>query len=104
VHRQLRFERDLRRQIAEHYAQVQETRRALDLTPDNVQAVVETALALAGQPSLLSAEDSSRQDAKAQRGLEYESTKASEATKHCNSNRSLTALAAGNRQRGFFAR
>lgn len=56
VRKQLKFERDLRRQIAEHYAQVQETRRDLDLTPDNVQAVVETALALAGQPALSPAE------------------------------------------------
>jgi len=50
--RLLKFERNLRQQIAEHYAHVQETRRALNLTPENVQAVVETALALAGQPPL----------------------------------------------------
>ncbi len=56
VRRQLKFERDLRRQIAEHYAQVQETRRSLDLTPENVQSVVDTALALAGQPALSPAE------------------------------------------------
>ncbi len=52
VRKQLKFERDLRRQIAEHYAQVQETRRSLNLTPKNVQSVVDTALALAGQPTL----------------------------------------------------
>ncbi len=56
VRKQLKFERDLRKQIAEHYAQVQETRRALDLTPENVQAVVDTALALADQPALRPAE------------------------------------------------
>lgn len=70
VRRQLKFERDLRRQIAEHYAQVQETRRALDLTPGNVQAVVETALALAGQPALTVG------------GLDHEVTKEREGTKH----------------------
>ncbi len=64
VRRQLKFERDLRRQIEEHYAQVQETRRTLDLTPENVQAVVETALTLAGQLPLRPARDGAGQDAK----------------------------------------
>lgn len=67
VRKLLKFERDLRKQIAEHYAQVQETRRTLDLTPANVQAVVETALALAGQPPLIRVWNGSGQDTKTHR-------------------------------------
>lgn len=52
VRAMLRFERRLREQIAEHLEQLRETRRELRLSPDNIQAVVEIALALAGQPPL----------------------------------------------------
>ena len=52
VRRLLKFERDLREQIAKHYEQLQETRQSLHLTPENVQTVVEVALQLAGQPPL----------------------------------------------------
>jgi superfamily II DNA or RNA helicase len=52
VRAMLRFERKLREQIAEHCEQLQETRRELRLSPDNIQAVVEIALQLAGQPPL----------------------------------------------------
>jgi hypothetical protein len=48
----LRFERALREQIEAHSKQLQETRRELRLSPENVQAVVEIGLALAGQPPL----------------------------------------------------
>lgn len=48
----LKIERDLRDQLSKLHNQLLETRRALNLTPDSVQAVVETGLALAGQPSL----------------------------------------------------
>jgi hypothetical protein len=52
VRRQLRFERDLRAQIARLYEQLNETRDTLHLLPEHVQAVVEIALELAGQPPL----------------------------------------------------
>jgi superfamily II DNA or RNA helicase len=52
VRAMLRFERRLREQIEEHVAQLRETRRELRLSPENIQTVVETALALAGQPPL----------------------------------------------------
>jgi len=49
VRRMLRFERDLMRQIERHYELLHETRQALHLTPEHVQAAVEIALDLAGQ-------------------------------------------------------
>jgi superfamily II DNA or RNA helicase len=54
--RLLKFERNLQEQIAKLYAQLQESRAALQLEPANVQAVVEIALDLAGQPPLKSME------------------------------------------------
>jgi len=45
----LKFERDLRERLQQLYQQLQETRHALHLTPDRVQAAVEIALELAGQ-------------------------------------------------------
>jgi len=53
--RLLRFERDLRAKLAELRDQVGETRRALDLTPENIASVVSIALELAGQPPLVPA-------------------------------------------------
>lgn len=50
--RQLKFERDLRKQIERLYAQLQETQRDLHLWPENIEAVVRIALELAGQPPL----------------------------------------------------
>ncbi|MDH3676511.1 MAG: DISARM system SNF2-like helicase DrmD, partial [Anaerolineae bacterium] len=52
IRKQLKFERDLRAQIEKLHDQLQESRYALHLSPDNVQAVVEIALQLAGQPPL----------------------------------------------------
>jgi len=49
VRRMLKFERDLLKQIARHFEQLQETRHTLNLTPENIRAVVEIALDLAGQ-------------------------------------------------------
>jgi len=50
------FERKQREKLEEHirqlYQQLQEGKRELELTPDNIQAVVETALELARQPAL----------------------------------------------------
>ena len=53
VRRMLRFERDLQNLIAKHYEQLQETRQALNLSPENVQAVVDIALQIADQPPLI---------------------------------------------------
>ena len=52
VRRLLKFERQLREQIAKLYEQLQETRRDLKLEPERVQSVVQIALELAGQPAL----------------------------------------------------
>jgi superfamily II DNA or RNA helicase len=56
VRKMLKFERDLQAQIARLRDQFFFTRKELRLTPDNIQAVVEAALELAGQPPLLPAE------------------------------------------------
>ena len=53
VRRMLKFERDLRAQIARHMEQLQETRQTMDFSPENTKIVVETALELAGQRSLI---------------------------------------------------
>ncbi len=52
VRRLLRFERDLKRQIADHYAQLLESRQELRLTAEHVQTLVAVGLELAGQPAL----------------------------------------------------
>ncbi|MBI3966543.1 MAG: DEAD/DEAH box helicase family protein [Chloroflexi bacterium] len=56
VRRLLRFERRLREQLATLREQLQESKRELRLTPQNVAAVVSIALELAGQPPLREAE------------------------------------------------
>ena len=53
VKRMLKFERDLARQIKRLRDQLDETRRELRLSPENIQKVVEVALELAGQPRLI---------------------------------------------------
>src|SRR5262249_4960958 len=52
VRRMLRFERKLREQIEKLHEQLQETERELRLSPENIHAVVEIGLELAGQPPL----------------------------------------------------
>ena len=52
VKRMLRFERDLQKQIREHREQLDDSRRQLNLSPENIQAVTEIALKLAQQPTL----------------------------------------------------
>lgn len=52
IRKQLKFEQDLRGQIEKLRRQLQETRQTLRLSPENIQAVVEIALQLAGQPPL----------------------------------------------------
>ena len=53
VKRMLKFERDLRVQIARHMEQLQETRRDMGFAPENVETIVNTALELAGQRMLI---------------------------------------------------
>jgi SNF2 family DNA or RNA helicase len=53
VRRMLKFERDLRAQIARHMEQLQETRQTMDFSPENTFSIVETALELAGQRPLI---------------------------------------------------
>jgi len=48
----LKFERDLRRQVEQYNAQLQETRQALKLAPESIENAVRVALELAGQPAL----------------------------------------------------
>ena len=55
VRRLLKFERDLAKQIAQLMDQLQETKKNLRLSPENIQKVVEVALKLAGQPPLIPA-------------------------------------------------
>jgi hypothetical protein len=55
VRRMLKFERDLRAQIARHMEQLQETRQTMDFSPENTGIIVETALELAGQRPLIPA-------------------------------------------------
>jgi SNF2 family DNA or RNA helicase len=53
IRKLMKFELDLKAQIAKHYDQLRETKKDLQLDPENIQAVVEIALALAGQPPLI---------------------------------------------------
>ncbi len=52
VRKMLRFQQDVAERIERLKEQLQETVRTLDLTPQNVQAVVEIGLTIAGQPGL----------------------------------------------------
>lgn len=56
VRRLLRFQQNLAERIQRLHEQLRETVNTLDLTPENVQDAVETALELAGQPPLIPAE------------------------------------------------
>ena len=51
----LKFERKLREQLEKLSGQLHDTRRELHLTPERIRNVVETGLALAGQPPLVPA-------------------------------------------------
>lgn len=57
LRKQLKFERDLRRQVEQYNAQLQETRQSLKLAPESIQNAVRVALELAGQPPLIPASD-----------------------------------------------
>lgn len=52
VRRMLKFERKLREQVDKLTEQLHESRRTLRMSPENIRAVVETGLELAGQPPL----------------------------------------------------
>ena len=52
VRKLFKFERDLRQQLEKLHEQLQDTKRELRLSPENIQQVVEIALALEGQPPL----------------------------------------------------
>ncbi|MGH9196099.1 MAG: DISARM system SNF2-like helicase DrmD, partial [Acidimicrobiia bacterium] len=52
VRKVLRIERDIRTRIEKLHERVDESRKYLQLTPDNVRRVVEVGLELAGQPAL----------------------------------------------------
>jgi len=54
--RMLKFERDLKAMIEQHYQLLQETRQNLKLSHESVEKVVDVALDLAGQPALLTAD------------------------------------------------
>jgi len=56
VRRALKFERDLRAQIARHMEQLQETGHDLNFSSENIISVVQTALNLAGQRPLVETE------------------------------------------------
>ena len=53
IKRMLTFERRLQEELERFREQLDETKRELHLAPERVQAAVETALALAGQPPLI---------------------------------------------------
>ena len=55
VRKLFKFERDLAKQIRQLLDRLHETKRDLRLDPENVQKVVEVALELAGQPTLVEA-------------------------------------------------
>jgi superfamily II DNA or RNA helicase len=52
VRKLVKFERDLRKQMEDHYAQLTESRVTQHLAPEHIQAVVQIGLDLAGQPQL----------------------------------------------------
>jgi len=53
LRKMFKFERDLRKQVEQHYQQLRESRQNLNLTPENVRTCVDVALEIAGQPPLI---------------------------------------------------
>ena len=53
VRRMLKFERDLRKAIAQQVEQLDETRRDMHMSSEHVLEAVQTALQIAGQPALI---------------------------------------------------
>jgi superfamily II DNA or RNA helicase len=56
IRRMLKFERELRKQLAKLTEQLHETKQELRLSPENIENVVKTGLALAGRPALIETE------------------------------------------------
>lgn len=56
IRRLLKFERDMRREVQRFRDQLQDTKKRLRLSPENVEKVVHLGLSLAGQPPLIPAE------------------------------------------------
>jgi hypothetical protein len=56
IRRMLKFERELRKQLEKLHGQLHETEQELRLSPENIENVVKTGLALAGQPALIETE------------------------------------------------
>lgn len=48
----LKFERDLKKQVEQHYGQLRETQQTLNLSPENICSAVQVALEIANQPPL----------------------------------------------------
>jgi len=48
----LKFERDLKKQVEQHYEQLRETQHTLNLSAENIRSAVQVALEIAGQPPL----------------------------------------------------
>jgi SNF2 family DNA or RNA helicase len=48
----LKFERDLKKQVEQHYEQLRETQQNMNLSPENIRSAVQVALEIAGQPPL----------------------------------------------------
>jgi ERCC4-related helicase len=67
----LRFERDLNKRIEKLVAELEESKAVLRISPQNVLAVVETGLELAGQPALIPVNES-----KGSRGADGQPTSA----------------------------
>ena len=52
IRRMLSFERDLRERLRKHTEQLEETKKNLSISPENIKRAVDTALEIAGQPGL----------------------------------------------------
>lgn len=52
LRKMLKFERDLKKQVEQHYEQLRETQQTLNLSPENIRSAVQVALEIAEQPKL----------------------------------------------------
>ncbi len=52
LHKLLKFERDLKKQVEQHYEQLRETQHNLNLSAENIRSAVQVALEIADQPPL----------------------------------------------------
>lgn len=56
LRKMFKFERDLRKQVEQHYQQLRETQQNLHLSPESIRSAVTVALEIAGQPALIPVE------------------------------------------------